>query len=480
MINHSIVSEEFSAQKRNYNFHDLLPTLLRSMDFLTVFFGFAFFPNIINILLSRPVVDMNDYALVGGVVSTLFVMTAQFFALYNRDCIFNTFKQMKGVVCCWLFVWAILLCLAFALKTSSDYSRITMVLVFSTGVPVLMGTRAALHHFFKFALAKKIIRAEAVAVMNFGFHDDVHRNLSKKYDVQYTKSLGLNGAGFSTCCDDESMNADIKDFLKRASSLKIDKIVLALPFKSAWLLSSVLPQLRYSPLPVLMVTDAWLTGVMPGQVKGVGNYSIVELSKPPMTLSERLLKRMFDTLVALVSLILLSPIMLCVALAVKLDSSGSVFFKQKRLGFNHQMFSIYKFRSMTVMEDGYDVVQAKRGDQRVTRVGKFIRATSLDELPQLFNVLCGHMSLVGPRPHALAHDKHYDALISDYSRRRHMKPGLTGWAQVNGYRGETPTIEAMQARVEHDLWYIQNWSLWLDIWIILKTVHALMKNRNVY
>jgi lipopolysaccharide/colanic/teichoic acid biosynthesis glycosyltransferase len=172
--------------------------------------------------------------------------------------------------------------------------------------------------------------------------------------------------------------------------------------------------------------------------------------------------------------------MILAAVAVKLDSPGPILFRQRRLGFNGRQFYILKFRSMLVMEDGANIQQAKRVDDRVTPVGRFIRATSIDELPQFLNVLRGEMSLIGPRPHAIAHDNHFDDLISDYSLRRHMKPGLTGWAQINGHRGETPTTEHMRARVEHDLWYIANWSIWLDIWIMLRTAKELVINRSVY
>ena len=171
--------------------------------------------------------------------------------------------------------------------------------------------------------------------------------------------------------------------------------------------------------------------------------------------------------------------MILVALAVKLEAPGPILFRQRRLGFNGKEFQILKFRSMRVLEDGEDVRQAARHDDRVTRVGRFIRATSIDELPQLLNVVRGDMSLIGPRPHARAHDDQFDRQIGDYSLRRHMKPGLTGWAQVNGHRGETPTTAHMSARVEHDLWYIANWSIWLDIWIMLRTAKELVTNRDV-
>jgi exopolysaccharide biosynthesis polyprenyl glycosylphosphotransferase len=177
---------------------------------------------------------------------------------------------------------------------------------------------------------------------------------------------------------------------------------------------------------------------------------------------------------------MLAPLMALTALAIKLDSSGPVLFRQRRNGFNTSQFGIYKFRTMTVMDDGVVVLQAKRNDPRVTRVGRVLRQTSIDELPQLFNVLLGDMSLVGPRPHAVAHDDKYTEVLSDYAFRNHVKPGITGWAQVNGCRGETIRIEQMKARVDRDLWYINNWSLLLDLKILALTCFEVLRQRNAY
>jgi putative colanic acid biosynthesis UDP-glucose lipid carrier transferase len=172
--------------------------------------------------------------------------------------------------------------------------------------------------------------------------------------------------------------------------------------------------------------------------------------------------------------------MLCIALAVKLSSPGPVIFKQRRYGYNGEEIMVYKFRSMTVTENGDNIKQATRNDQRVTKIGAFLRRTSLDELPQFINVLQGRMSVVGPRPHAVAHNEIYRKLIRGYMMRHKTKPGITGWAQVNGWRGETDVLEKMQKRVEHDLYYLNNWSLWLDIWIIIRTVWAVLDRKNAY
>lgn len=189
---------------------------------------------------------------------------------------------------------------------------------------------------------------------------------------------------------------------------------------------------------------------------------------------------MLDVTVAATSLMLLTPLLFAAAIAIKLESRGPVIFRQQRHGFNGRSFTIYKLRTMKVQEDGAAVVQATTSDPRVTRVGRVLRSTSIDELPQLLNVLQGHMSVVGPRPHALVHDYEYGRMIANYSFRHHVKPGITGWAQVHGYRGGTPRLELMERRIALDLWYIDNWSVVLDIRIILRTVFELVRAQNAY
>jgi len=189
-------------------------------------------------------------------------------------------------------------------------------------------------------------------------------------------------------------------------------------------------------------------------------------------------KRLFDLVLALLALGMLLPLMALIAAAIKLDSPGPVFFRQRRAGRHGRIFSIFKFRSMHVLEDGADVVQAKTGDVRVTRIGRFLRRSSLDELPQLLNVVAGDMALVGPRPHALAHDAYYGNRIANYRRRQLVRPGITGWAQVNGARGATPKLSDMQARIDFDLAYVERESFWLDLLILLRTPFEVLRRRN--
>jgi putative colanic acid biosynthesis UDP-glucose lipid carrier transferase len=200
----------------------------------------------------------------------------------------------------------------------------------------------------------------------------------------------------------------------------------------------------------------------------------------PLSLAQRGFKHAVDQCLAGAAVFLLLPLFALTALAIRLESPGPALFLQARVGFNGRRFRIFKFRTMSTMDDGPVIRQAQRNDPRVTRLGRLLRGLSIDELPQLLNVLRGEMSLVGPRPHALAHDDEYNRLIASYAMRRRMKPGITGWAQVNGCRGETPDLGTMQRRVDHDLWYIEYWSLWLDIRILLMTIIQVLQPRDVY
>jgi putative colanic acid biosynthesis UDP-glucose lipid carrier transferase len=233
--------------------------------------------------------------------------------------------------------------------------------------------------------------------------------------------------------------------------------------------------LRQTPLPIRLLPDPTIADLVSRALVPAGATVAIEIQRIPLSLFERAQKRCLDLGVAAVALLLLAPFLIGTAVLVKLDSPGRVIFRQARRGFNGRQFNILKFRSMTTLDNGDCIQQATRDDARVTRVGKTLRKTSVDELPQLWNVLRGDMSLVGPRPHALAHDNYYDKIIGNYAYRHHVKPGLTGWAQIHGLRGETPTIDLMEKRVEYDVWYISNWSIWLDIRILVRTAIVLAR-----
>lgn len=239
-------------------------------------------------------------------------------------------------------------------------------------------------------------------------------------------------------------------------------------------------QLRKLPLPVYLFPDDAAAEALRHPRIDAGFAVGYEVQRAPLDTLDRLCKRTLDVCVSGTMLCLLAPLLACVALAVRLDSPGPALFRQTRRGYSGRPFKILKFRSMRCAEDGAVVRQACREDDRTTPIGRFLRASSIDELPQLLNVLRGDMSLVGPRPHAIAHDAFYSGQIEAYADRHHVKPGLTGWAQVNGHRGATPAIEDMQTRVTHDLWYIDNWSLRLDLAILLRTALVVLRDRNAY
>jgi putative colanic acid biosynthesis UDP-glucose lipid carrier transferase len=217
------------------------------------------------------------------------------------------------------------------------------------------------------------------------------------------------------------------------------------------------------------------------RISEVAGHYAIDLSVSPMNGMARVIKRLEDLVIGGIISLLVLPVCLAIALVIKITSPGPVLFKQYRTGVNGKQFKVYKFRSMRIHEEeNGQVTQATKGDSRITPIGAFLRRTSLDELPQFYNVLQGRMSIVGPRPHALAHNEYYKELVESYMRRHKVKPGITGWAQVNGLRGETDTLEKMEKRVEYDLWYIDNWSLWLDLRIIFLTIFKGFINKNAY
>ncbi len=262
-----------------------------------------------------------------------------------------------------------------------------------------------------------------------------------------------------------------------ARGSKATEYALVIPWSYELVIEQVTEMLKSSPRSIRLYPDRKTRAILSRkQNENLDSCICAEIHPEPLSFSDRVAKRSFDIAVASFGLTVLSPILLAVALLIKLDSPGPVFFRQTRKGYDDQKFRIWKFRTMTVMEDGPQITQAARNDHRVTRVGKILRRASVDELPQLFNVLRGEMSIVGPRPHAVAHDDHYDDIIAEYALRRHVKPGLTGLAQVQGLRGETKSPKQMAMRVEKDLWYINNWSLWLDTRIAFQTLVVLAIN----
>ena len=261
----------------------------------------------------------------------------------------------------------------------------------------------------------------------------------------------------------------------------VDEFWLAIPLKAETRVKQILHELRHQTITTRFVLDIFGLDLLNHSISDLAGFPVLNICSSPMMGVNRIIKAIEDRMIAAIILILISPLLLLISVGVKCTSRGPVFFKQKRLGWDGRIINIYKFRTMVLHhEQNGEITQAKVDDKRVTPLGRFLRRTSLDELPQFINVLQGRMSIVGPRPHALAHNDLYKESIHTYMQRHRVKPGITGWAQVNGWRGETDTLQKMQKRVEYDLYYINNWSLSFDLKIILLTLFRGFISRNAY
>jgi putative colanic acid biosynthesis UDP-glucose lipid carrier transferase len=261
---------------------------------------------------------------------------------------------------------------------------------------------------------------------------------------------------------------------------RVREVYITLPLGSQPRIVDLLDQLQSTTASLFFVPDVFGISIIQGRLQDMNGVPVVGICETPFTGTNGLVKRISDVVIASIIIVLISPLLLAIAIGVKLSSPGPVLFKQRRNGLDGHEIVVYKFRSMRTMEDGDVVRQATRNDPRVTPFGAFLRRTSFDELPQFFNVLQGSMSIVGPRPHAVTHNKEYRQIIKAYMVRHKVKPGITGWAQVNGQRGETDTLDKMRTRVEYDLEYLRNWSLGLDLRIIATTIRLLFFDRHAY
>ena len=311
------------------------------------------------------------------------------------------------------------------------------------------------------ALASRIQQTRYSRIELSGYFDD--RAPSRLYETKHGQLLGRL--------------RELPHFVKEN---RIQYIYLSLPMASQPRILHVLDELKDTTASIYFVPDMFITDLIQGRSGTVCGTPVISVCESPFTGSNGVIKRASDIVLSLLILTLISPLLLLIAAAIKLDSPGPIIFKQRRYGLDGEEILVYKFRSMRVCEDGDTIQQAQKNDNRVTRIGAFLRRNSLDELPQFVNVLQGRMSIVGPRPHAVAHNEIYRNLIKGYMIRHKVKPGITGWAQVNGYRGETRTLDKMQARIDHDLDYLRNWSLRLDLHIIVKTILVVLRDRAAY
>jgi putative colanic acid biosynthesis UDP-glucose lipid carrier transferase len=279
--------------------------------------------------------------------------------------------------------------------------------------------------------------------------------------------------------DAKRLLGGLDDIAAYVSANGVKEVYISLPLSHPRIVE-VLERVQGTTASIFFVPDLLGIGIIQGRLRDINGLPVVGICETPFTGINELVKRTSDVILAAIILALVSPLMLAIAIGVKMSSPGPIIFRQKRNGLYGDEITVYKFRSMTTQDNGPTIAQATKNDSRITQFGAFLRRTSLDELPQFINVLQGRMSIVGPRPHAVAHNEQYRQMIKAYMVRHKVRPGITGWAQVNGYRGETDTVDKMRARIEYDLEYLRNWSLWLDLKIILRTISLVFLDRNAY
>jgi len=385
------------------------------------------------------------------------------------------------IVSSWLLLLGILALCAYATR-SFHFFEAEVLVVWAIATPVLQWLATVIGRYIVMRHAAKPESRRTVVVVGAG-----------ALGVKVARALqdGSRGVEFLGYFDDRAagrldddarsqMLGNLSQVGTFAATRGLREVYITLPLGSQPRIVELLDQLQGTTASLFFVPDVFGISIIQGRLQDMNGVPVVGICETPFTGTNLLVKRLSDLVIAAIIVVLISPLLLAIAIGIKLSSRGPVIFKQRRNGLDGDEIVVYKFRSMTTQDDGDVVVQATRNDPRITRFGAFLRSTSLDELPQFFNVLQGTMSVVGPRPHAVTHNDAYRQIIKAYMVRHKVKPGITGWAQINGQRGETDTIDKMRTRVEYDLEYLRNWSLGLDLRIIAGTVRVLFFDRHAY
>jgi len=411
------------------------------------------------------------------------VLVFPLFNLYSSWRGKGLLKQAKAIFMAWFSVVLLLIIILFGLKISSDYSRLWLLYWGVLGLFILLLVRMLVYIFLQYQ-RKQGRNFRNVVVIGAG-------DLGKRVLVQ-VKDSPWTGYRIDALFDDDSnlkssivegynISGTLSDVEEYVDRNQVDEIWIALPLRAEQRVKELLYDLRHYTVNIKLIPDIFGFSLLNQSMTEIAGLPAVNLSDSPMGGGNQIIKAVEDRVFGLIFVTLAIPLAIMIALIIKLTSPGPVLFKQSRHGWDGKIINVYKFRTMGVHnETSGEVTQATKNDTRVTKVGAFLRRTSLDELPQLYNVLQGRMSLVGPRPHAVQHNELFKEKVDRYMLRHMVKPGITGWAQVNGYRGETDTLEKMQKRVEYDLYYIENWSLWFDLKIIFLTILKGFVNKNAY
>ncbi len=411
----------------------------------------------------------------------------QFTGRYSVRSLLNPIANISTLLACWTLLFAATSVSLFVTKAAESYSRFWLGNWFLIGAAGLLFVRFAVSILVKRWNKNGQLNRHAVLVGGGKPAHQLYLALKQSADSDVTL-VGIFDDRGDERSDTEYADlpklGNISQLIEFVRNARVDLLLVTLPLMAEERLLEILKRLWILPVDIRLCAQDQKLRYRPRAYSYVGNVPFLDVFDKPLGEWGAILKSVEDKVIAMIALLLLSPVMALVALAVKLESNGPMFFKQKRFGFNNELIEVYKFRSMYHEQSDFTAEKlATKDDPRVTRVGKFIRRSSIDELPQLLNVLIGNLSLVGPRPHptrAKAADQLYNDVVDGYFARHRVKPGITGWAQVNGWRGETDTTEKLQRRVEHDLYYIENWSLALDLYILMRTPLALLNTENAY
>ena len=419
-----------------------------------------------------PSPNFLKYILVAVLIATLVSLVSagfqQFDAIQKRPLHVLLWNGIGAVG----LAFSLLLSIMFLLKISENYSRGTYLFQIVCVSFTVIAVRTIAYSWIRSSVASGVLEARHVVLVGDAKRCAQFHERLKGSAIQSVGSFRFPWANAVKNKHDgtEAADENVSGLIEACRAIGPDDIILLASQTELPRTMNLSSSLSELPVDLHIVPVDALELIAGAHIAEFGNLLTIQVHRRPLSPFDLTIKRAFDLFAATVGLILVSPLLLIVSIAVKLNSSGPVLFRQVRHGFNNEPIRVIKFRTMTTLEDGEQFTQAVKDDPRVTRIGRILRQANIDELPQLINVLQGNMSIVGPRPHATAHNKYFQSKIAPFSRRHTVKPGLTGWAQVNGFRGETDTLEKMQRRVEHDLYYIDNWSFLLDMKIILLTL----------
>jgi Undecaprenyl-phosphate glucose phosphotransferase len=460
---------------------EAIPYLVSSVDALIVLAASLFGAVFYHWVSDTPLPDITAYFALGLIASFIHIGRQGGRSYYDFERLSKPGVEITELLICWFSTAVLLAFFAFLFKVGLSFSRGSFLTFIAVAPIGLLAGRKLEKSVVQRAVARGAIGRRNVVLVG---DDDELASLEDRDLLAMLGAGEVNRFSLAKISDstlqrskDLATLSAVADFVRENNS---SEILLVVSWRDSSRIDFLREQVKCLPISVRLLPDDQMRTLTSYVSSGRQRVLSIEIQRAPLSTAERLVKRGVDFVLASIALIFFIPLMAFTALAIKLDGPGPVIFKQDRRGFNGRKFTMYKFRTMTVQENGSSVAQATRDDPRVTKIGKLLRASSIDELPQLINVLLGDMSLIGPRPHALAHDNYFEKVLEDYAFRHHVKPGMTGWAQVHGLRGATPTIDVISRRVKMDLWYINNWSLWLDLQILMKTLFEVLRKRNAY